>query len=236
MKIPSKLLTLCGVLTLSLIANAGTITTYSGQDDGASATGPWPLSAAAQASLLAAAGPTNTLTFESLTPGYSSTIAAAPGVSITLTGLNYGPGFSGVTNITDGNLYGFNTTSGGSNWLGFAGGSATFNFASPVTAFGFYLTGVQLVFTSTIPVTFNDGTAEALLAPVNVNGGAAYFGFTDVGGSTSSITIADISNDAWGIDDVSYSAPVVTPEPGTFMLIGSGLLALAGAIRRKIHV
>ena len=77
MKIPSKLLTLCGVLTLSLIANAGTITTYSGQDDGASATGPWPLSAAAQASLLAAAGPTNTLTFESLTPGYSSTIAAA---------------------------------------------------------------------------------------------------------------------------------------------------------------
>ena len=41
---------------------------YSGQDDGASSTGPWPNSAAAQTAFLAAAGvlsPVSTITFES---------------------------------------------------------------------------------------------------------------------------------------------------------------------------
>ena len=39
---------------------------------------------------------------------------------------------------------GFNTTPGGSNFLTFPEGFATFTFAAPTNSFGFFLTGVQL--------------------------------------------------------------------------------------------
>ena len=63
------------VLLAASYATAGTITSYTGSDDGASTSGPWPLSAAAQTAFLAAAGPTSTLTFESLALGYYTPIA-----------------------------------------------------------------------------------------------------------------------------------------------------------------
>jgi hypothetical protein len=209
-----------------------TITTYTGSDDGASTSGPWPLSAAAQTLFLAAAGPTGLIDFESQPVGYNTPFTAAPGVTVALTGPNFGSGFSGISNTTFGNLYGFNTTSGGSQWLGFAEGTATFSFASPITAFGMWITGVQTVFTSSFTLTFNDGTAQSLNLPINVNGGTSYFGFTDTS-SFSSLTITNLSNDAWGIDDVSYSTASAVPEPSTLLMFGSGLVGLAGIARRR---
>ena len=101
-----------------------TIQTFVGQDDGAPVGGPFPNSVAAQAAFEAAAatfGSLNTITYENLAVGFSSPIAAAPGVSITLNAPNFGNGFSGISNTTFGNLDGFNTTPGGSQWLGSPG-------------------------------------------------------------------------------------------------------------------
>jgi len=214
-------------------AEAG-IVTYSGQDDGALIGGPFPLSTAAQTSFMAAAsglGPISTITFENLALGFYSPIAAAPGVSVTLAAPNYGDGFSGISTTTYGNLYGFNVTPGGSKWLGSPGGAATFAFSSPTQSFGLWLTGVQTVFTSTFTLTFFDGSSETLSLPINVDGGAAYFGFTDAGALISSITITNQSNDAWGIDDVTYSSAV--PEPSTLLLLGGALPLLGLAYRRR---
>jgi hypothetical protein len=153
-----------------------------------------------------------------LAPGYYSPIAASSGASITLTGTNFGAGFSGISNFTHGNLYGFNTTSGGSQWLGFPGGSATFTFATPTHSFGTFLTGLQAVFTAGgLTFTFNDGTPETLTPPINANGGAQYFGFTDTSAFTS-VTITNLTPDAWGIDDTTYNHAALTPEPGTAVL------------------
>jgi hypothetical protein len=41
--------------------------------------------------------------------------------------------------------------------------------------------------------------------PINVNGGTSYYAFTDTR-SFGSITITNLSIDAWGIGDVSYRA------------------------------
>jgi hypothetical protein len=221
-------------------AMAGTINTFTGQDNGAPVAGPFPSSSAAQAGFKSAAGSfgsLNTITFEGLPVGYSTPFTAAPGVTVTLTGGDFGNGLSGISNTTFGNVYGFNVTPGGSQWLGFAEGTATFSFANPTNSFGFWLTGLQTVYTGlgVLTVTFADGTSETLDPPVNVNGGAEYFAFTDTT-AIDAVTISDPSNDAWGIDDVTYNsgAMAATPEPSSFFLLGTGALGLAGAIRRKL--
>lgn len=217
--------------------SSASIVTYSGSDNGALTTGPFPNSNAAATSFLSSASslePINTITFENQPLGYNANFTAAPGVTIALTGPNYGNGFSGISSTTFGNLYGFNITPGGSKWLGFADGTATFSFAHPTQSFGFYLTGVQTFFSSKIDVLFSDGTNQALSAPINANGGASYFGFTDAGAFISSIEISNISNDAWGIDDVSYNARRnAVPEPSELGLFGIGLIAMAALLCRK---
>jgi hypothetical protein len=132
-------------------------------------------------------------------------------------------------------VYGFNITTGGSQWLGSPGGTATYSFAKPISTFGLWLTGVQTIFTTgAFTLTFNDGSPETLNLPVNVNGGTTFYGFTD-SANFSSITITNLSNDAWGQDNVYYS-PQAIPEPSSLVLVGSGILGLAGVIRRKLSV
>jgi len=234
-------LSIAGAVFVSLAlcastSQAGTIATFQGQDDGAAVGGPFPNSAAAQAAFEAAAagfGATNTITYEGLALGYYTPIVAAPGVSIALTGPNDGNQVSGISNTTLGNLYGFNTTPGGSYWLGFADGTATFTFATPTNSFGTWMTGLQTVFTAqgVLTITFNDGATQILAPTVNVNGGAQYFGFTDTT-AFSSVTISNISFDAWGIDDTTYNGSN-TPEPASFTLLGVGLVGLL--VRRRLH-
>jgi hypothetical protein len=231
-----------GALTLGLLsgihsAQAGAITVFSAQDDGAPAAGPFPNSSAAQLSFLYSAftyEPVATLTFETLPvgAGVGGTPVSFLGGSFTLN-TPYAAPYGGVNSGGTSSVYGFNTTPGGSNWLGFADGSATFTFVEPTHSFGFYTTGVQTIFTSALTLTFNDGANQSESLPINVNGGASYFGITDSSGF-SSVTITDISDDAWGIDDVSFNSQVSpVPLPGGLAMFGAGLIGLGALGLRK---
>ena len=135
-------------------------------------------------------------------------------------------------------LDGFNTTSGGANYLEVEGGSVTFTFASPVQDFGAYFTGIQPYYFQDV-ITFNDGTVKTVNIPAgtSTNGGVSFAGFLDPGALISSVTInagtlaANGGADFIGIDDVRFG-PVAnvsaTPEGNSLFLLSMGLLPLGG--------
>jgi hypothetical protein len=203
---------------------------FSGQDDGASFSGPFPNSTAAQTNFLSAAGafgPVRTETFQSFAVGSGGPFSFQGG-SLTLS-TPFGVPFGGVNDSTGSNLYGF-PLPGETKWLGFADGTATFNFSTPINSFGLFTTGVQSAFTSNLTFSFG---SEVLNLPINVNGGASYFGLTDTT-AFDSLTITNLSDDAWGISDVSFNSLSISavPEPSTWAMMLLGFFSVGLMIRR----
>ncbi len=58
-----------------------------------------------------------------------------------------------------------------------------------------------------------------------------FFSITDTAFSTVLITSPDF---VMNINDITYNGTTGTPEPGTLVMLGSGILALGGAVRRKL--
>ena len=209
---------------------------FSGLDDRVGPGQPDPNSVAAAAAFNAAAPPTGVITFENLPVGSpSGSLTPLPGVTLLL---------SGDSVISAPNLdpvdFGYNTTPGGSRFLqparSLTADNVVFTFASPINSFGFFLTGSQID-VNRLTLTFNDGTPEQLDVVRNEDGGIAFYGFTDLGRSFSSISINDLTGpagDLVGVDDVRFqAAPTMAPEPGSSAILGGGILALGLALLRK---
>lgn len=215
---------------------------FIGTDDGVSAYDPFPNARAAADAFHAAAslfGPVRTENFESAPIGFHPQMDF-DGLAIAISGPDVGPGISGVSDIDRGSYYGFNTTAGGSKWLGFpsAGQSeAIIRFAAPTNSFGFFATGLQSAFTTSLAVTLLDGSQLSFALPVNDFGGATWFGLVDSIGFTSVAVRQDSYPgfiDAWGIDDISFNtaAPAV-PEPATWAMLVCGFGIIGGTARRR---
>ena len=106
---------------------------------------------------------------------------------------------------------------GGENVGIFAAGTGTVSFSYTLTGaqFGtFYANGSQFA------VSDGSGTGS-----FEVTAGQE-FGF-DVGGSSP-------DNPGHGVATITnFSAPLATPEPSGFLLLGSGVIAISGAVRRR---
>ncbi len=123
-------------------------------------------------------------------------------------------------------------------------GSLKLTFATPQNYFGLYgvsnqvQTGPQTTVPGTIMLTTTTGSVSVSTNDFfnfGGNGGAKFVGFTDATGFTS-VTISANANGVFGIDDVSFKSPLVTPEPASVLLVAGGLLAVAGVSRRKRSV
>lgn len=205
------------VVAVSLAAQAqAAIVTYIGADNNVSSLAQMTNSVAAATAFDAATVGSNTITFETALPA---------GVSIS--------GGSTTNNSGCGALCGFNTTLGGQNFLSLSGGSATFNFVTPISFFGAYFTGIQTDLVPQETVTFSDGSSQTINFPTSTGGGGAFIGFTDFGKSISSVTI-NATNDIIAIDDVRYGNPsAAVPEPATWAMMFVGLGGLGVMMRRR---
>jgi len=221
------------------------IVTFTGEDVGANQGDPLTNSNAAAASFNTAAssiGNESFINFESAPVGPFSSLNADSNTTVTGSDISSNEQTIRNTPLSSSSaLFGYNTTSGGSQFLSLFGGSATFTFANGVNSFGAYFTGVQI---NGETVTFSDGSSESLALPNTGTGigGAEFFGFTDAGQSIASVTV-NASNDIIGVDDVAYSVPgsvvSTTPEPSGWMVLvvaGLGLGLLAVRARRVQNV
>jgi hypothetical protein len=215
---------------------------FSGVDAGAGSINPHPNSDASAAAFdlaAAAIGSESLVTFENAPLGSFTNLTVAPGV--TINGIDDNSAPQTIRNTPFGvpdNLFGYNTTSGGSQFVSIHGGNLTFSFASPIQFFGAYIGGVQL---DGETITFSDGSSQSVPIPNPgiANGGMSFVGFTDAGKSISAVTInAEPSDgpDIISMDDVRFGtgAVVAAPEPASVTLLALGVsgLALRGLRRR----
>lgn len=105
--------------------------------------------------------------------------------------------------------------------------------------FGFDLASLGGTSPMDITLTTNLGTYSYTdLTVPNVDTGMQFFGFVATGGEyLDGFNIASVDGTGNGpvINDVELgNAGSVVPEPGTFLMMGSGLLGLAGVLRRKL--
>src|SRR5262249_10297853 len=153
-----------------------------------------------------ALGTVNKITFEGETynlPGVDgSPLILAPGVTLTtlgtdhppLAGLRYNYGTSNGPGQLNPINNGFNITQGRSNFFEFvpiapASGvgtaSVSFQFQTPISAFGLFLTGLGNIPGNSLSALFNDGTSRRLSIVGSSGGGVQFWGFTDPGARIS---------------------------------------------------
>lgn len=196
-------------------ASAAAVIVQAG-DPGVSQGGATPNSNAAAASFYSSNPSTFTETFED---------AAATGFTIaggTITATPLGSGSS---------VFGFNTTPGGRYVLELYGASSTLTFASAISSFGFYLTGVQF---GNLTLNFNDGSSQTV-AITNYGSGVQFFGASGFSNAITGFTL-NAGNDIVGVDDIRFASVSGVPEPTTWAMMLIGFGAIGATMRRRRRV
>jgi hypothetical protein len=131
----------------------------------------------------------------------------------------------------------------GSNHLQYQSGMTdseplTFYFDDAINSFGLYITdwgdwsSGSLIFSNDAGNSLTIATAA--MSALLPNDNEFFFGIILSGFSFTDVTLtSSAEGDAYGIDEIYYGNTAPVPEPATMLLLGMGLVGLAGA-RRKL--
>ncbi len=158
------------------------------------------------------------------------------------TGWTTGGNF-GATGVTSGAFYVYTGAEDGNfyAYLGPVGSDATLSQSFTTTPGQQYTFSFWLAAVGDNPSDFSaswDGSQAISLTNPNTGGVWQQYSFTETGTGSDSITLSFRDDPAYiALDNVSVSptATGTVPEPSSFLLMGSGVLGLAGVIRRKFR-
>ncbi len=108
-----------------------------------------------------------------------------------------------------------------------------FSFNSAINAFGIDITSIDF---SPTHVSFLDDLGNVLsdFSHPNVWAGATFFGaYNDQAFST--VRFEFTGSEYLNFDQLEYGAKSAVPEPGTMLLLGSGLVGLVGYRRMRMN-